>query len=494
MNVADGLAHWAARTPYQVAVLEDGGTTSFRALDEAVWHAIQYFREGGIRPGTVTGIGGDRSGTLQLVASFALARMGAIQVPLSPSDPPLRHKEIIERTGVQAFVGQRSAGRTDSAASLALDPSWLNPRRPPASRSGTTIDGDSIWMINHSSGTTGRPKAMAISHAIEAARIARQPPEFASRPGERFMSLTSFDFWVGLSRAMRCLSDGGTVVVAPRLLTLTNTLEAIERHNVTHLSCTPKNLFDMLSGLKGAAVRLPGVRVMRVSTAALPPTVLAKARTQISPNIYTNYGTNEAGGFAVATPDMLEQAPQSVGKLLPGVELELVDDQGKPVPTGETGFVRVRAEGMIAGYVGDSEATAKAFRDGWFYAGDMAAFDDAGFLYLKGRTDEMMNYDGMLVSPLEIERVLLEHPAVADAAAIALPSDRHQDIPAAAVVLRQQIDFAALNAHCASRLGIRTPPVLLMFDELPRNRIGKVLKNELVAKAQAILAKRRENS
>lgn len=487
-NVADALHRWAERTPEQSALIEDGRAITFRDLDNAVWRTCAGMRKAGLRQGTVTGVFGDGDSQQQLVISLALARMGAIQVALSLADRPERHRTIIGIARISAIVTAIPGVEALGLTVIRPDPAWLDPQAP-VPLTDSAPGGDSTWLINHSSGTTGRPKAMAISHAMEAARIARQPPEFACMPGERFMSMTSFDFWIGRSRAIRCLSEGGTVVALPQTKNIFDIFSTIDRHNVTHLTCTPADLHNILPNLPRDRLRFPRLRIVRVSSAAVPERVLTGIRQRMSPHVYTNYGANEAGGFTVATPDMLAQEPDTVGKVVPGVDFELVDEHDQPVGPRQIGYVRVRSPGMIPGYLGDEEASAAAFRNGWFYPGDLAAINAAGLVFLMGRSDDMLNFEGMLISPQEIEKVLLEHPAVADAAAFRLPSDGHQDAPAAAVVVRGDATLESIKSYSDSRLGIRSPLIVLGIGQLPRNRIGKVLRQELTRIALAELAR-----
>ncbi|MGE0153643.1 MAG: class I adenylate-forming enzyme family protein [Reyranellaceae bacterium] len=488
-NVAAGLHRWATSTPGQLALIEQERTVTYAELDRAVWRACAGLRQAGLQAGAVVAMFGDGGSLLQLTLSLALARMGAIQVALSLAERPERLRMIAQTAGIAAVVSSVPGIEKFGPPVIRPDPAWLDPAAP-AEIGDPGPGGNAIWLINHSSGTTGRPKAMAISHAMEAARMALQPPEFACRPGERFMSMTSFEFWIGRSRAIRCLSEGATVVAAPQTTDTAEIIAAIARHDVTHLTCTPVHLHQILEHLPQDGLRFPRLRMVRVSSAALPERVLTGIRARMSPHVYTNYGANEAGNFSVATPDMLAQHPDTVGKPAPGVDFELVDERGRRVGVGETGHVRVRSPGMIQGYVADREATAAAFRDGWFYPGDLATIDADGLVFLKGRSDDMLNVEGMLVSPEEIEKVLREHPAVSDAAAFRLPSERHQDVPAAAVVIRDGTSPEDIRSYCVRRLGMRSPAVVLQLPQLPRNRIGKVLRKELTRLTMEALEQR----
>jgi acyl-CoA synthetase (AMP-forming)/AMP-acid ligase II len=153
--------------------------------------------------------------------------------------------------------------------------------------------------------------------------------------------------------------------------------------------------------------------------------------------------------------------------------------------------VRVRGEGVIKAYLDNPEATARHMRGGWFHPGDLASFTARGALVLQGRTDDMMIFDGLNIYPAEIERALLQHPAVAEAAAFPVRSKVHQDRPAAAVVLRHPAPERDIKAWCRERIGSAAPHLVLILAGLPRNAGGKVVKRELQRLAAAALARRK---
>jgi long-chain acyl-CoA synthetase len=165
------------------------------------------------------------------------------------------------------------------------------------------------------------------------------------------------------------------------------------------------------------------------------------------------------------------------------VELEVVDGNGKQLPAGEIGELRVRSENMVGGYHGNPVATARHFRDGWFYPGDLASLGPDGVLCLQGRTDDMMNLNSVKIFPREIERVLEEHPAVKSAAAFAKSSPVHGSIPVAAVELHEAATVAVdeLMARTRERLGVRAPRRIIVVPALPRSSGGKVQTHALVA-------------
>ncbi|MBK6804244.1 MAG: long-chain fatty acid--CoA ligase [Betaproteobacteria bacterium] len=199
--------------------------------------------------------------------------------------------------------------------------------------------------------------------------------------------------------------------------------------------------------------------------------------------LYVEYGAREASGISSTYPLDLDPSLETVGPPLPTAELEIVDGDGNPAPRGEIGEIRVRTTAMIHAYHGDPVATARHFKDGWFHPGDLGSLTANGSLCLHGRADDMMNMNGIKIFPAEIERLLEGDPAVRAAAAFALPSSVHGEIPVAAVELHDPatLSVAALLARARERLGVRSPRKIFVVDALPRNATGKILRRELVS-------------
>jgi acyl-CoA synthetase (AMP-forming)/AMP-acid ligase II len=299
-------------------------------------------------------------------------------------------------------------------------------------------------------------------------------------------------FWVARFRALACLDAGATLVLEelPPGEAMPGRIAAL---GITHLSGTPGHLHALVAaaaGTREGQLALPGIERLRASSAMVPEALRRAVRQRLTPHLHVNYGSNEAGPIAGGGPEALAAHPDSVGQPLPGIELELVDAAGRPVPQGAIGEVRLRGAGVAAGYVGNAAATRRAFRDGWFHPGDLAVRQADGTLVLKGRADDAMNWDGVLVLPADIERALLEHPAVADAAAFPLVSARFQHVPAAAVVLRGPATAAELQGFCRQALGAKAPPVIEVLPALPRNAAGKLLRREMAASLAAKLERR----
>jgi long-chain acyl-CoA synthetase len=232
----------------------------------------------------------------------------------------------------------------------------------------------------------------------------------------------------------------------------------------------------------------PPAAAIRLSGARVPGPLRAEIQARLTREVVVNLASTESGGITRAGPDDHAVHPDTVGRPNPGVQVELVDEEDRPLPVGETGRLRVRSPAMVDGYIGDPAATARAFRDGWFYSGDVGFFLPDGSLVHLGRSDDMMNLGTIKIFPAEIEATAAGFPGLVDCAAFARRAGAIGDIPMLAVVAREGFDADALMAHCRARLGLRAPRKILVLPTLPRNAQGKVLRRVLAEQAAGLTA------
>ena len=161
--------------------------------------------------------------------------------------------------------------------------------------------------------------------------------------------------------------------------------------------------------------------------------------------------------------------------------MNVVNEEGETLPPGHTGRIRAKGPGMLKGFIGEPAGTAEAFKGDWFYSGDLGELTADGQLIHHGRADDMMIFDGINIYPVEIENALLHHPAVAEVSAFSIRSVERGDIPVAAVEIKSKVSEDELRSHCRSWLGAHTPRRLMIVPKIPRNDVGKILKNELVS-------------
>lgn len=225
--------------------------------------------------------------------------------------------------------------------------------------------------------------------------------------------------------------------------------------------------------------------VLAVGGATVSRSLRERVLRELTPGLHIGYATNETalltsiGGMAA-----LGRA-DTIGYPLPSGEVQIVDVAGQALPPDVVGQIRVRSDAMVRGYVDDPEAERMQFRDGWFYPGDLGCGSHDGQVIFKGRADDLMIFSGVNIYPLEIEACLQAHPRVVEAVSFPIKSDRHGDIPMAAVRVRGEVSEEELIGFAKERLGARHPRKVLVVDDFPRNEAGKPLTREMARMLRA---------
>jgi fatty-acyl-CoA synthase len=237
-----------------------------------------------------------------------------------------------------------------------------------------------------------------------------------------------------------------------------------------------------------ATTDLSSLRWVRITGSVLHRATKEALLARLTPNLTNNYGTTDTG--ALTTLEGPEQLSRhgSVGRPIWGVDLRVVDDAARELPAGEVGEVIARGPLVCEGYYRNPEATAQAFRDGWFHTGDLGRFDADGYLYLLGRQKDMIKSGGISVYPEEIEELLNAHPAVLENAVVGVPDARWGEAVHAFVVARpgEPLTADALIEYCRARLAhYKAPKAVTLIDALPRTPNGKIAKEQLRARASA---------
>jgi acyl-coenzyme A synthetase/AMP-(fatty) acid ligase len=320
-------------------------------------------------------------------------------------------------------------------------------------------------------GTTGDANTIVFSQQ----QIAQQAERHANYADERLLRLAPIEFNTSKRHRLYCFWQGGVNVFRPPG-SLASVVAFIERHHVTCLDVSYMHLSELLA--LGRA--LPVDVKLRPGGAPVSAHMRRLLRERVSANLYVRYAATECGAVAMAGPSDHDD-DASCGRPVDGVEVQIVDDARRVAPIGVSGQLRIRAPGMAEGYLANAEASRARFRDGWFYPGDLGYLRNDGSVVLQGRIDDVINLNGVKILPSEIERVLEEHPSVAGAAATALASPVHGEIPVAAVELARgaEITPAALLAFARERLAIKAPRKIIVVKALPRNEQGKILRRDV---------------
>jgi fatty-acyl-CoA synthase len=335
----------------------------------------------------------------------------------------------------------------------------------------------------YTSGTTGDPKGALLSHrtyVLQASQTQR-----TTGLGEDDVGLCMFPmFHMGGWAMPLGYWANGTSVVLMEKAEPAEILRTVPRERVTYLYLIP-TLYDAVLALpEFERTDLSSLRALgsgtAVMTAAQVRTIIERFR---NPNLFIMYGQTEAGPVANLRPGDVQRKPTSVGRPALNVDVRVVDAKDREVAVGESGEVVCRSEYTMLGYWRMPEATAEAFRGGWLHTGDLATVDGEGFLHIAGRVKEMIKCGGENIFPAEVERCLLEHPAIAEAAVFGVPDAHWGEVVVAAVVCRGGMTLGEQEVieHVRARLaGYKKPRFVRFLDALPRTASTRQVQKTLL--------------
>ncbi len=471
----------------------------------------------GVRPGERVALFGLNS-VDYVVALAGVARLGAVCVPLNAL---LTAPEIawqLGDAGVVALMGEAGAtGRLDEAAALA---GFSGPRLAfrgeaagwqavedavAGTAAGDGVAGgaalppppgpDDVFEVLYTSGTTGHPKGVMLSHRSMASEADNVASYWAARPDDVFLAvLPLFHVNAQLVTLLPALTSGARLVVA-RTFSAGGWIDLVRRHGVT------------ISSMVGTQVRMIMATPERSDDADtalrcvpyglnVPATMWEAFERRFGAPLCNIYGLTEAVAVVTAAPVHGDRRIPSVGRPGRGRAVGIFDDDGGELPPGAVGEIRIRGErglSLMVGYHGRPEETAAAFNDNWLRTGDLGRLDEDGYLYFVDRGKDMIKRAGENVSASEVERVVSEFPGVAEAAVVGRPDPVRDEAVVVFVVAApgEEIDTAALDGHCRARLArFKVPEQYRVVDALPKTSIGKVEKKTLRHR----LAEERERS
>jgi acyl-CoA synthetase (AMP-forming)/AMP-acid ligase II len=437
-----------------------------------------FLADHGVRPGDVIGVAlGDTP--VHVMAHFALARLGAIILPID-------HRWTAgEQQRVASHFEARLVLAVPGAPSLAGVSSLDGSREPEAIEHGPPPhgDGSTPFALSLSSGTTGRPRGPLLTHSQFAARLLLHWSSLGFTRHDRFLLATPLYFGGGRGFAISMLGVGATVHFHPPPMPIEEIATIVNRDRLTTLFLVPTQLRRLLVLAEGrAGVLFPQVRVLVSSGALLHPHERIAIMEKLTPNMLDYYSSTEGGGISVLAGDEIRERPASVGRPVFGVDVEVVDEAHRRLQAGGIGRVRYRGDGVASGFHRDEEASREAFRDGWFYPGDLGRFDHDGFLTIVGRAKEMIIRGGVNIFPAEIEHALLQHTNVIEAAVVGWPSREFNEEIAAFVVPRGEVTEFEILSYLRQHLAPYKLPKRVFFrPDLPKNAGGKIEKPKLVA-------------
>ena len=462
-NVAALVAGVARRRPDHPALRWGGGVLTYRELSAAAADVARDLAARGVRPGQRLAL------SIPNRPGFVVTLLGGLAAgaTVAPLDVLLKADE-------------RAEILADLRPALAIE-AGPDGEQVERAGSGPAADGPAPALVLYTSGSTGRPKGSLLSHAaVEFANRSWAGPVMGLRDDDVVLAVLPLAHSFGLNGALLApLLTGATVVLVERFVPEL-VAEILERDGVTVLPAVA-TMFHRLLDLPG----FTGAQRLRlgVSGAAPCPWELAQAwRARTGARIVRGYGMTELFRPLSHLAGDPADHPECVGRPVPGVEVRVIDDEGRALPAGEVGELLIRTPAAMDGYLGRPDESRAVLRDGWFHTGDLARVNADGYVEIAGRKRERILRGGYSVFPAEVESVLLSHSAVAEAAVIPVPHAELGEEVAAFVALRPAAMVAPddLIAWCRDRLAaFKYPRRLTIVPALPRSAAGKVLKAQL---------------
>ncbi len=495
------LAHLIDDHPAdRVALISRGVPTTYGELRNQVAAMRRALMAMGI-------VRGDRvavacgNGVHFVVSYLGALGVGAVVVPLNPTSPaPELERElavvtpqaiVLEPVAVAAWQAIDAAVAVTIPNVIVTEGQAING----AVAFDAVLDGDGdapaitdvrdndLAVLIFTSGTAGSPRAAMLSHGNLLANLAQaQTAPEKILPTDVIYCVLPLHHIFGLNVVLGLsLQLGATVVLAQRFDPAT-ALDTIAERGVTVVPGAPPMWVSWSMFADAPADALSTVRLAFSGAAKLPELAASRVHDLFGVTVSEGYGLTEASP-SVTSASGIPPRPGSIGKVLDGIEIRLVDEQGDDVLRGDAGEIWLRGPNIFLGYLGDPDATARALTaDGWLRTGDIAVSDDDGYLYLVDRAKDLIIVSGFNVYPAEVEEILAEHSGVAEVAVVGVPHPHSGEAVKAYVVAEAgvHLDEEQLIAHCADNLArYKCPNKILFVDELPRGLGGKLLRREL---------------
>jgi long-chain acyl-CoA synthetase len=488
-TVGDLIARHAAARPDHPALVMETGSLTYDELDRLMDRIGAALQRDGILPGEAISICATTS--LEYAALFLGAlRVGVAVAPLAPSSTPQQLAGMVADCKARLFFLDRGVAQVMgkvTAPVIALDGQafidWLAPEG--SKPEPVSIEPSAPFNIIYSSGTTGAPKGIVQSHAMRWRHMARVG---AMGDGPDAVSLLSTPLYSNttLVTFFPCLAGGGTAILMPKFDTLTF-LELAQKHRVTHAMLVPVQYRRLMEHPRFDDFDLSSFQMKFCTSAPFPAELKAEVLRRWPGGLVEYFGMTEGGGSCILLAHLHPDKLHTVGQPGPGSDIRLIGEDGVEVPVGEIGEIVGHSAATMNGYFGNPQKTDEASwvsPEGRRYirTGDVGRFDAEGFLTLMDRKKDMVISGGFNIYPSDLEAVIVQHPAVAEAAVVGVPSHDWGETPVAFVALKsgEKIEAAALREWTNAQLG-KTQRLsdLRLVDALPRSHIGKVLKREL---------------
>lgn len=497
----------------RAAIVENGRAISYQQLRDLSRQAARALMALGVERGDRVSLWAPNLSEW-IVAACGVHAAGAVLVPLNTRMKGAEAADILERSRAKVLIsvgdflnnyypdllqGQRPSTLQHvvvlgDKVQPSADMSWAQfMERASAVDAAAqvereaSIQPDDTADLMFTSGTTGRPKGVMAAHRPTILAFKAWSDVVGLREGCRYLIVNPFFHTFGYKAGWVAALLQGATVYPEQIFDAQAILQRIQDDKINFLPGPPTLFLSMLAHPELKSFDLSSLEASVTGASTVPPILIKRMREDLGiAKVTTAYGLTECGGCAtVCDPsDDVDTVASTCGKALPGTEVCCVDEQGLPVPAGQPGEVLLRGYHIMQGYFEDEKATQETIdADGWLHTGDVGVLDERGYLRITDRLKDMFIVGGFNCYPAEIERILSNHPDIAQVAVLGVPEERMGEVGCACVVPRHgvHIDSAALIAWCrANMANYKVPRYVLQFSSLPVNASNKVQKRDLL--------------
>jgi acyl-CoA synthetase (AMP-forming)/AMP-acid ligase II len=503
MNAAEYLL--GSEKSNSLALLTLSEQSTFADLRAQSLTIANYLRRNGGKKGQRALLIAD-SDSFWIAAYLGTMLAGLVSVPLPPALAEADLAYILRLTDPAfAFVGRRYLAhcgglldRTHIASEHAVNSSYDGSESERALASGLQTGGsvpatssDDLAALMFTSGSTGKPRGVMVSHGNIIANTDSIINYLQLTSADRIMSVLPFHYCFGASLLHTHLRAGGSIVVDSRFMYPEKVLQRMAETECTGFAGVPSHFQILLRKSNLARMSFPRLRYVQQAGGQLAPHFIRELHAALpGKQVFIMYGQTEATArLSCLPPNLLDKKLGSVGKGIPGVKLAVQNEHGIPVLPGETGEIVAEGANVTLGYWRDQEETARHFRHGRLYTGDLATVDEDGFIYIVDRAKDFLKCGGTRISCRTIENILLERRDVLEAAVIGIPDEVLGEAALAYLVPRERgacPNHEQLAGYCRQRMPLpAVPKDFIAISSLPKNSSGKVMKAELRERALA---------
>ena len=482
INFADIVGGIARRFPDRAAIKSPNTTFSYRELIICAAQNAGKLGEAGVSPGMIVGLL-FRDNAEAFIQMLSIWMIGATAAPIDFRTKQQKLAELSCKFDIPVIITDRAMRDEHSFKSIVVDKVW----HEQVISNGKDIPRLSAEaapaLLIFTSGTTGKPTGIVLDHDRLLLRVLHPLPVGERDVGGRLLNPIPLSFAMSIHNTLSHMVRGGTVEYFPALFGIAELNDAVSNPDVTSVCLVPTILRSLLDlHASRATPAYPHLKLIYCTGAPLQAAEKTMAVTVLSQSFVELYANSLSGRLTFSDELDIRARPNSVGRILPQVLLQIVDDDGNELSNEKTGSIRVRSPGMARRLTGNTDTKTAGDRivEGWVYTGDTGYIDAEGFLFLAGRDSDIIIRAGVNVHPAEVELAFAEHPGVREVAVVGYPTEREGEEIAAFVVADSTVTESELRALARARLSAdRVPRKFEFVSDLPRNENGKILRDVL---------------